>query len=81
MTKREAAVLQAYTGSVYVQVIHLCHFKHCVHPVLALTPSTELLNSHFFWSTANALDHILTEIIGKAAASIFQIGLCRIPAV
>ena len=71
-------LLTKFKISVNIKSVCFCHLNHCVDYRTGIrsvngTAEQPVLPPYCEWP-----DRILAEIVGKAAASVFQIGLCRI---
>lgn len=69
---------QKFKISINIQPMCFCHFNHCIDYRAGIrsvhrTAEQPVLPAHCEWT-----DCILAEIVGKAASSVFQIGLCCI---
>ena len=66
---------QKFKISINIQPMCFCHFNHCIDYRAGIrsvhrTAEQPVLPAHCKWA-----DRILAEIVGKAAPSVFQIGL------
>ena len=66
---------QKFEISVNSQIVCFCHLNHCVDYRTGIRSVNGIAEQPVLPSYCKWPDRILTKIVGKAAASIFQIGL------
>ena len=69
---------QKFKISIYIQPMCFCHLNHCVDYRTGIRSLYGIAEQPVLPAYCEWTDRILTEIVSKAASSVFQIGLCCI---